>query len=90
MRSLLIEGAFDDLMVTARMEATYRRSAPTGQPLTIAGRLLKRSETRAQAQSEARLADGAVVARAKRLLSKPPPEVAAAWGREREYWRVDP
>jgi uncharacterized protein (TIGR00369 family) len=88
-RSLLIGGDFEDLMVTARMEVVFRRPAPTGQPLTIVGRLVKPGETRAQAQSEARLADGTVVARAEGLLAKPPPDVAAAWNAERDYWRVE-
>lgn len=88
-RTALIDGRFDDLMVTARMEVTFRRPTPTGQPLTILGRLVKRGGTRVRAESEARLADGTVVARAEGLLAKPPPEVATAWSAEREYWRVD-
>ena len=88
-RSLLVEGDFENLMVTAKMEVVYRRPAPTGQPITIVGRLVKPGESRAQARSEARLADGTVVARAEGLLTRPPPDVAAAWNAERDHWRVD-
>lgn len=88
-RSLLLEGGFGDLMVTARMEVAYRRATPTAAPITIAGRLLKRGSSRATAEAEIRLADGTVTAEAEGLLTRPPPEVAAAWGEERPFWSVD-
>jgi uncharacterized protein (TIGR00369 family) len=88
-RSLLLDGTFDDLMVTARMSVAYRRATPTAQPLTVVGRLLRRGASRATAKAELRLADGTVTAEAEGLLTRPPPEVAAAWSAERPFWRVD-
>jgi uncharacterized protein (TIGR00369 family) len=88
-RSLLLEGRFEDLMVTARMEVTYRRATPTAAPLTVVGRLLKKGSSRATAEAEIRLADGTLVAEAEGLLTRPPPEVAAAWAEERPFWAVD-
>ncbi|HEY6098414.1 MAG TPA: PaaI family thioesterase, partial [Anaeromyxobacter sp.] len=87
-RSLLLEGEFEDLMVTARMQVTYRRVTPTVVPVTIAGRLVKRGSSRATAEAEIRLADGTVTAEAEGLLTRPTPEVAAAWALERPYWAV--
>lgn len=88
-RSLLLEGDFEDLMVTARMQVSYRRATPTAVPVTIVGRLVKRGGSRARAEAEIRLADGTVTAEAEGLLTRPPPEVAAAWAEERPYWSVD-
>jgi len=88
-RALLLRGDFDDLMVTAKMEITFRRATPTGQPVTVAGRILKRGTSRANAEAEIRLADGTVTARAQGLLLRQPPEVASAWAEERSHWRVD-
>jgi acyl-coenzyme A thioesterase PaaI-like protein len=88
-RSLLLEGRFEDLMVTGRMQVSYRRATPTAAPVTIVGRLLKRSTSRATASAEIRLADGSVTAEAEGLLTRPPPEVAAAWAEEKAYWFVD-
>lgn len=88
-RSLLLEGGFDDLMVTARMSVAYRRATPTSAPITIVGRLIKRSRSRATAEAEIRLADGTVTAEADGLLTRPPPDVAAAWAEERPFWAVD-
>jgi uncharacterized protein (TIGR00369 family) len=88
-RSLLLDGAFEDLMVTARMDVAYRRATPTSAPITVVGRLVKRGSSRATAAAEIRLADGTVTAEAEGLLTRPPPDVAAAWGEEKRFWFVD-
>jgi uncharacterized protein (TIGR00369 family) len=88
-RSLLLEGSFDDLMVTARMELAFRRATPTAAPITVVGRLVKRGSSRATAEAEIRLADGTVTAEAEGLLTRPPPDVARAWAEERPFWAVD-
>jgi uncharacterized protein (TIGR00369 family) len=89
-RATLIEGGFEDLMVTAKLELTYRRPTPTGTRVVVAARLRRRSRARAVATAEIRLADGTVTAEAEALLTRPPPEVAEAWEAERPFWRVDP
>jgi len=89
-RSVLLEGGFDDLLVTARLEVAFRRPTPTGTPLTVIARLTRRAGGRAQAEAEVRLADGTVTARAEALMARPTPEVASAWAAERPFWRVDP
>jgi acyl-coenzyme A thioesterase PaaI-like protein len=88
-RTALIGGEFEDLMVTAKIEIVFRCPTPTGTPITVVGRLLRRSGARAQAEAEVRLADGTVTSRATVLLARSPPEVARAWAAERPYWRVD-
>ncbi len=88
-RSILMDGGFDDLMVTAKLEITYRRPTPTGVPLLAVGRLVRRDGTRAEAQGELRLPDGTVSARATVQLARPPQEVSAGWEPERQYWKVD-
>lgn len=88
-RSLLVDGGFEDLMVTLKLEVGYRRPTPTDTPLTVVGRLVRRSERRAEAESELRLADGTVCATGRVLLARPPESVTAAWAAERPYWRVD-
>ena len=88
-RSVLVEGGFDDLLVTARLEVTFRRPTPTDTPVTAVARLLRRVGTRAIAEAELRLADGTVTARAEATMAKPPPDVAAGWEKERPFWKVD-
>jgi len=89
-RAVLVDGGFEDLMVTAKLEVVYRRPTPTGVPLEAVGRLLRRGETRAEAEAELRLADGTVTARCSVLLARPPEEIRSRWETEREHWRVDP
>jgi hypothetical protein len=55
----------------------------------VAARVTRRTRGRAQAVAEIRLADGTVSATAEVLLTRPPPEVAAAWAEERPFWRVE-
>jgi uncharacterized protein (TIGR00369 family) len=88
-RSVLVEGGFDDLLVTAKLEVTFRRPTPTDTPVTVVGRLLRRVGNRAIAEGELRLADGTVTARASATMAKPPPDVAAGWEQERVHWKVD-
>ena len=88
-RSILTDGGFDDLMVTAKLEVVYRRPTPTGVPLLAVGRLLRRAGSRAEAEAELQLPDGTVTARATVLLARPPEEIKARWGEERQYWKVD-
>ncbi len=89
-RTLLLDGGFEDLLVTAKLEVVFRRPTPTRTPLEVVARLVKRVGARAQAVAEVRLADGTVTARAEALLARPPPEVATAWAAERPFWGVDP
>jgi uncharacterized protein (TIGR00369 family) len=89
-RTILIDGGFDDLMVTAKLEVVYRRPTPTGVPLEAVGKLVKRVGGRAEAVAELRLQDGTVAARGRVLLARPPAEIAERWAAEREHWRVDP
>lgn len=88
-RTALIEGGFEDLLVTARMEVAFRRPVPTATPVTVIGRILRKSGSRTRAEAELRLPDGSVAARAEALMTRPPPEVAAGWAAERPFWRVD-
>ena len=89
-RTILMDGGFEDLMVTAKLEVVYRRPTPTGVPLLAVGRLTRRLETRAEAEAELRLPDGTVSARAKVLLARPPDSIVERWAEERGTWRVDP
>ncbi len=88
-RTVLADGGFEDLMVTLKLEVGYRRPTPTGTPLTVVGRLVRRSERRAEAVAEVRTPDGTVTATGRVILARPPEEMRARWEAERPYWRVE-
>lgn len=87
-RTALLEGGLEDLMVTAKLEVAFRRPTPTCTPVVVVARVVRRTPTRVQAEAEVRLPDGTVAARAEALLARPPPDVAAASAAERAHWRV--
>jgi acyl-coenzyme A thioesterase PaaI-like protein len=89
-RTVLLDGGFDDLMVTLKMEVLFRRPTPTGTPLEVVGRLLNRSPDRAEAKAEMRLPNGFVTAEVKVILATPPESISSRWEQEREHWRVSP
>ena len=88
-RAILLEGGPDELMVTAKLDVTYRRPTPTDTPLLVVGRVIERSEKRAETKAEIRLPDGTVSARATVWLARPPKEILAGWEAERRYFRVE-
>jgi uncharacterized protein (TIGR00369 family) len=88
-RCVLLDGDFEDLMVTAKLEVVFRRPVPTDTPLLLSGRLVERTGSRAVARARLRLPDGTVAARAEALLARPPESLAKSWSAERPYWRVD-
>jgi acyl-coenzyme A thioesterase PaaI-like protein len=88
-RTVLVDGGFDDLMVTLKLEVVFRRPTPTLTPLSVVGKLVRRTGDRAEAQARVELPDGTVSARAAAVLARPPEEVASRWGPERPYWRVE-
>jgi acyl-coenzyme A thioesterase PaaI-like protein len=88
-RTVLLAGGAEALMVTAKLEITYRRPTPTGCELLLVGRLLSHSGDRAEAEAEMQLGDGTVTARCRVLLAPPPASITARFDEERPYWRVD-
>ncbi|OQB26508.1 MAG: Thioesterase superfamily protein [Chloroflexi bacterium ADurb.Bin180] len=85
---LLVDDRDDNLMVTARLEIRYRLPVPTGQPITLRGKTLQYTGTRAKVRAEVLLADGSVAAEAEALLLRPPAELFASWEAEKPYWKV--
>ena len=83
-------GAHNHFMVTARLDVKYRRPTPTGQPLTVYGRLVKRSGRRATAEAELRLGDGTVSATAELMLADMPDNSLAEADLEALGWKVYP
>ena len=83
-------GAHDHFMVTARLDVKYRRPTPIGQPLTVYGRLVKRSGRRAVAEAELRLPDGTVSVSAELMLADLPADTLPPGDLEALGWKVYP
>jgi uncharacterized protein (TIGR00369 family) len=87
-RALLLEGGWDDLFVTLKLEVKYRQPTPTDVPLTVTGWVIKRSASRARAVAKVALPDGTVTAEGEVIVVRPPEEFYDRWEPEKKYWRV--
>lgn len=87
-RAVMLEGGQEMLMVTLKLEMTYRRPTPTNTPLTAIGWVIKQSKSRAQVAGEIRLPDGTVTAQCRAVVVRPPREIFESWQAEKAYWRV--
>jgi uncharacterized protein (TIGR00369 family) len=87
-RALLLEGMWDELFVTLKLEVKYRRPTPTGEPLTVVGRVLRRGSGRARVAAKIVLADGTVTAEGEAIVVQPPKEFYELWEPEKPFWRV--
>ena len=85
-RAVLLGNDFNNLMVTLKMEVTYKHNTPTNTPLRAVGRMIKGGTTRAQVEGEIILPDGTLTAKCVSLLYKMPDAVRAKWGPEAEEW----
>ena len=87
-RALLLDGDWDSLFVTLKLEVKYRQPTPTGVPLEVVGWVIKRSETRARVAARVMLPDGTVTAEGEALVVRPPRAIHDRWEPEKPYWRV--
>lgn len=87
-RAVLINGNHETLMVTLKLEVTYRRPTPTNTPLTAVGWVLRQSRKRARVAGELRLPDGTVTAECTAVVVRPSADFLQKWKAEKPYWRV--
>jgi uncharacterized protein (TIGR00369 family) len=88
-RAVLIEDQ-DNLMVTLKLEITYRNPTPTETPLQALGWTVKQTSKRAQVEGRLETPDGTVTATCKAVVLKPPASIQENWDEERKQWTVDP
>lgn len=87
-RAVMLEGDFDNFMVTMKLEMTYRKPTPTETPLEVTGWLIRKDTLRARVAGEIRLPDGTVTAECTAVVVKPPQQVMDLWESEKVFWRV--
>lgn len=85
-RAILLKNDFNRLMVTLKMEVTYKKVTPTNTPLKAVGRIKKDSGSRAVVEGEIVLPDGSISALCSCLVYKIPQQVKDNWGSEEDEW----
>ncbi|MCL2165635.1 MAG: PaaI family thioesterase, partial [Oscillospiraceae bacterium] len=78
-RAVMLNNDFDRLMVTMKLETTYRKPTPTGVPVKVIGRVIKDSGSRATVEGKMILPDGTICATCNALLFKMPDNIRSGW-----------
>ena len=77
-------------MYTAHLDIRYRKHVPTGRPIRIVGKMLRRKSRTAQATGKIFDQDNNLLAEAEALLINLPQELIDLDALESEGWRVYP
>lgn len=87
-RAVMLDGNFDNLFVTLKLEVTYRNLTPTNTPLTAIGWITRPGAKTIGVAGELRLPNGSVTAECKAIVVRPPAEISKLWEPERPFWKV--
>lgn len=87
-RAVMLDGNFNNLFVTLKLEITYRNFTPTNTPLKAVGWLISEGNRSRKVAAELRLSDGTVTAECQAVIVRPPDDINQFWEPERKYWRV--
>lgn len=87
-RAVMLDGNFDNLFVTLKLDITYRKFTPTNTPLKAVGWLVSEGNRSRKVAAELRLPDDSVTAECTAVVVRPTPEVLKNWEAERPFWRV--
>lgn len=88
-RAVMLDGNFDNLFVTLRLNLTYRKPTPTNTPLKAVGRIEHRGNKGMKVAAELLLPDGTVSTECKATVIRPTGEIAKRWEPEKKFWRVE-
>ena len=88
-RAVMLDGDFDNLFVTLRLNLTFRKPTPTDTPLKAVGRIEHRGNKGMKVAAELLLPDGTVSTECKATVIRPTGEIAKSWEPEKKFWIVE-
>ena len=88
-RAVMLDGNFDNLFVTLRLNMTYRKPPPTNTPLKAVGRLEHKGNRGMKVAAKLLLPDGTVTTECKAVVIRPTAEISRSWESEKKFWRVE-
>ena len=88
-RAVMLDGNFENLFVTLRLNVTYRKPTPTNTPLKAVGWLEHKGNRGMKVAAELSLPDGTVTTECKAVVVRPTDEISESWEPERKFWRVE-
>ena len=88
-RAVMLDGNFENLFVTLKLNVTYRKPIPTNTPLNAVGWLEHKGNRGMKVAAELSLPDGTVTTECKAIVVRPTDEISESWEPERKFWRVE-
>ncbi len=85
----MLDGDFDKLFVTLRLNVTYRKPTPTDTPLKAVGWLEHKGNKGMKVAAKLLLPDGTITTECKAVVIRPTGEISDSWEHERKFWRVE-
>ena len=88
-RAVMLDGNFENLFVTLRLNIAYRKPTPTDTPLKAVGWLEHKGSRGMKVASELLLWDGTITTECKAVVVRPTGEISKRWESEKKFWRVE-
>ena len=88
-RAVMLDGNFDNLFVTLRLNITYRKPTPTNTPLKAVGWMEHKGNRGMKVAAKLLLPDGTITSECKAVVVKPTGEISESWEPEKKFWRVE-
>jgi len=87
-RAMMLDGNWDNLFVTLKLNITYRQPTPTDTPLTAVGWLENQGNRSANVAAILCLPDGTITAECEAVVVRPIKEFMQQWEDEKKFWRA--
>lgn len=88
-RAVMLDGDFENLFMTLRLNIIYRKPTPTYKPLKVIGWLEHKGNRGMKVAAKLLLSDGTICAECKAVVIRPNGEIFESWEKEKKFWRVE-
>jgi len=87
-RAIMLDGNFDNLFVTLKLNVTYKNITPTDTPMKVISWVIRKGAKSAKVGAKLIKQDGTITAECEAIVVKPPDEFNESWEPERKYWHI--
>ena len=88
-RAVMLDGDFDNLFITLRLNVIFRQPTPTDTALKAVGWLEEEGKRKMEVAAKLMLPDGTVCSECTAVVIKPRGEILQSWENEKKFWFVE-
>jgi acyl-coenzyme A thioesterase PaaI-like protein len=88
-RAVMLDGDFDNLFITLRLNLIYRKPTPTDTALKVVGWPEHKGNRGMKVAAKLLLPDGTISAECNAVVVRPTGEISKLWEHEKKFWRVE-